>query len=87
MGILHGQGLDINAPRPVDGLWLAATAIGRLDWELLPRLGVVIDFGGVLPFERDDFILDQLGTVNQTTLVHQPAPVEARGGLGLEARF
>ena len=80
LGDLHGQGLGVRSPLPADGIWFAATALGRASWRIAPSFGVFLDLGLAIPFARDQFRLD-----NST--IHQAGLVEGRASLGPELRF
>jgi hypothetical protein len=82
LGDLHGQGLGVRSPLPADGIWFAATALGRASWRIAPSFGVFLDLGLAIPFIRDQFSLD-----NSTIPIHQAGPVEGRASLGPELRF
>jgi hypothetical protein len=81
LGDLHGQGKGVRSPAPNDGVWFAATALARATWRLAPSFGVFLDLGLVIPFIRDQFALDQIGTI------HQAGFVEGRASIGPELRF
>jgi hypothetical protein len=80
LGVLHGQGTDIRTPRSADGIWFAATALGRVSWSFAPRWALFLDASLAVPFLRDEFQLDQ-----QT--IHKAAAVEGRASVGPELRF
>ena len=80
IGNLHGQGVGVRAALPADGLWVAATAAGRVTWRLLPNLGLTLDVGLAVPFLRDQIILD-------ATTIHQAAVAAGRAAIGPELRF
>jgi hypothetical protein len=80
VGVLHGQGTGVRMPRSSNGIWFAATALARIAWRFAPSWALFLDASLVVPFERDQFTLDQ-----QT--VHQAAPVEGRASAGPELRF
>jgi hypothetical protein len=81
LGDLHGQGLGVRSPLPADGIWFAATALGRASWRIAPSFRVFLDLGLAIPFVRDQFTLDNIGTI------HQAGSVEGRASLGPELRF
>jgi hypothetical protein len=81
LGVLHGQGKNVRSPRPNDGVWFAATALARASWRVGPSFALFLDASLAVPFFRDQFSLDDLGTI------HQAAPVEGRASLGPELRF
>jgi hypothetical protein len=81
LGVLHGEGFGIVYRRAPDSLWIAGTLGARVSLELAGRLRLSADLGIAVPFRRDEFVLDQAGTV------HQTAPVVARALLGPELRF
>ena len=80
LGDLHGQGTGVRSPLPADGIWFAATALGRATWRVAPSFGLFLDVGLAVPFRRDQFTLD-VGTI------HQAGVVEGRASLGPELRF
>jgi len=77
LGWIAGSGVGVDAPESRGALWSAA----RLDlagrYGLGPNgLGVELTLSGLLPLERHEFrIVDEV--------VHRPAPIVARVGLGL----
>jgi hypothetical protein len=79
LGRLAGEGTGISRPRQRQALWLAPGLHAGLSWQL-PRtqLRLVARAGAVLPLERRELVLDDLGTV------HQPANLAARAALGLD---
>jgi hypothetical protein len=81
LGDLHGQGLGVRSPQPNDGIWFAATALGRASWRVTSSFGLFVEVGLAVPFFRDTFSLDDIGTV------HQAGIVEGRASLGPELRF
>jgi hypothetical protein len=80
LGVLHGQGTGIREPRSNDGIWFAATALARITWRIGPSWALFLDASLVVPFERDQFALDQ-----QT--IYQAARVEGVASAGPELQF
>jgi hypothetical protein len=80
LGVLHGQGTGIRAPRANDGLWFAATALARVSWRIAPSWALFLDASAVLPFERDQFALDE-------NTIYQAGPVEGAMSVGPELQF
>src|SRR5581483_11127645 len=80
VGDLHGQGTSVRTPRSADGVWIAATALGRLSWRIAPSFALFLEVSAAVPFVRDDFALDDL-------TIHQAKGVEGRAAVGPELRF
>jgi hypothetical protein len=80
-GVLHGQGRGIRVPRPADSVWFAATALSRAYVRVAPAVSFFLEVSLAVPFFRDQFALDDVGTI------HQAAVVESRAALGPELRF
>jgi hypothetical protein len=81
-GRLAAVGRGVSAPREAEMLWLAPHIDAGLFWKIPDvdlRLGALLTAG--LPLDRDEFILDELGTV------HRPARAVGRASLGLEVGF
>lgn len=79
IGRLAGAGTGVNAPRRVSALWVAP----RLELAGVWRpngshWGFGVRAGAALPLERDEFVLDQLGSV------HEPQSLVARAALSLD---
>jgi hypothetical protein len=79
VGRFAGAGTGVSAPRRASALWVAP----RLDLAGVWRpdgshWGFGARAGAAVPLERDEFILDQLGTV------HEPASLVARAALSLD---
>jgi hypothetical protein len=69
LGVLHGEGFGVVYSRATDSLWIAGSLGVRASFELTPRLRLAVDVGIAVPFRRDEFVLDQLGTLHQTSAV------------------
>ncbi len=80
LGLLHGQGTGLRTPQTSDGLWFAATILGRVTWRITRSWSLLLDVSLVVPFVRDTFTIDQ-----QT--IEQSAPVEGRASVGPELQF
>jgi hypothetical protein len=81
LGVLHGQGTSVRIRRSADGVWVAATALARLTWHLAASWGLFLDASLAVPLVRDQFELDDIGTI------HRAAPAEGRAAFGPELRF
>ena len=81
VGALWGRGTDVNVSRSRSSLWAAARAGARARWSFGDGpLGLELEAGAVVPFERHDFTVTQ----NETTLVlHRPSAVVGRLSVGL----
>jgi hypothetical protein len=78
MGRLSGMGSGVNRPREARALWLAPSLQLALAYRIpATRLSLNALAGGALPLDRDEFVLEGLGTV------HQPASLAVRGAIGL----
>jgi hypothetical protein len=78
MGRLSGTGAGVNRPRSANALWLAPSLQAELAYRIAgSRLSLNARAGAALPLDRDEFVLDGLGTV------HQPSSLAARAGLGV----
>jgi hypothetical protein len=78
MGRLSGTGSGVNRPREARALWLAPSLQLALAYRLPDtRVSLSALAGGAMPLDRDEFVLDGLGTV------HQPASLVARAALGI----
>jgi hypothetical protein len=80
-GDMHGVGSGVRYPHGADSLWVAGSLGGRASMRIAYDLWLAVDAAVVVPFQRDEFILDDLGTV------HRPSTVGARAALGPELRF
>jgi hypothetical protein len=80
LGVLHGQGTGVLSPQRNDGIWFAATALARITWRIAPSWALFLDASVAVPFERDEFAVDQ-----QT--IYQAAAVEGRASAGPELQF
>jgi hypothetical protein len=78
MGRLSGTGTGVNRPRDARALWVAPSLQLALAYRFPDtRLSLNAIAGGAMPLDRDEFVLDGLGTV------HQPASLAARAALGI----
>ncbi len=82
LGRLSATGTGVNRPRNASALWVAPSLQALLSYRLpATRLSLEARAGGALPLQRDEFVLDGLGTV------HQPASLVARAGVGIAVAF
>jgi hypothetical protein len=82
MGRLHGDGRGVTRPRPASALWLAPSLNLSLAWQVpATLLRLVARVGAALPLDRNEFVLERLGTV------YQPASLSARASLGVDIAF
>jgi hypothetical protein len=78
MGRLSGTGSGVKSPREASALWLAPSLQLAFAYRFPgTRLSLNVLAGGAMPLDRNEFVLDGLGTV------HQPASLAARAALGL----
>ena len=78
MGRLSGSGTGVNRPRIASALWLAPSLPAALAHQFPgTRLSLNARAGAALPLDRNEFVLEGLGTV------HQPASLVARVSLGV----
>ena len=80
VGQLWGRGVDIARARREASWWVAPRFDAGLFWSLP---GTTLRGGGWLtasaPLRRDEFVLDDLGTV------HRPGPIIGRVAIGIDA--
>jgi hypothetical protein len=79
VGALSGVGVGIPRPRRASMVWLAPRIDAGVFWDIPgTRLGIGALFTVAAPLNRDEFVLEQIGTV------HRPSRVVGRAALGLE---
>ena len=83
MGRIAGKGFGVTHPTEGAALWIAPTSAAELRVALAEPLGVLADVGFAVPLNRKSFVLQTPGR----DLIHESLAVEARFGLGLDARF
>jgi hypothetical protein len=79
LGALSGVGVGIPRPRRASMPWVAPRIDAGVFWDIPDtrlRLGTLLTVAA--PLNRDEFVLDGIGTV------HRPSRVVGRGSLGLE---
>jgi len=82
IGRLSGEGTGVDHPRDAQALWLAPSVQGGVAWRVpSTRLSLSARAGVALPLERQEFVLEGLGTV------HQPASLAARASFGMDVAF
>lgn len=78
-GRLAGEGTGVSSPRQAAAWWVAPGLHGALSWQVPDTaLRLVARVGAVLPLERRELVLENVGTV------YQPASLAARAALGLD---
>lgn len=76
-----GQGIDVVVSQTAHDPWLAPRFGARLSWEFARPLALVASANGLVPVFRDNFYVTGIAGS------YAPAPVVARGSLGLEVHF
>jgi hypothetical protein len=78
LGVLHGTGLGLMAPKSGDATWLAVGAGAGAGWPIAPHVRLVLACELEIPFDRVGFAL------GSGALVYRTGLVAVRGGLGIE---
>jgi hypothetical protein len=82
IGALSGVGVGIPRPRRASMVWLAPRIDAGVFWDIPDtRLGVGALFTVAAPLNRDEFVLDRIGTV------HRPSRVVGRASFGIELQL
>lgn len=81
VGRMGGRGVGVEDPRSAVRRWSAVTVGGGWSRPLAGPLAIAVELDVGVAVERPRFTLDD------GTLLHEPAPVGARLAVGIEARF
>ncbi len=79
-GVLGVNGSAIAAPQATHSVWIAAGAVGHLEWTLLGSLFLDAQAGPILRITNDRFYF----LPNNTTAYHVPVvAIDAEAGVGV----
>jgi hypothetical protein len=81
LGQLRARAVGVSRSTPRAAWWLAASAGAGLSWETARRLAVSLRLDGLVPLERPQFEIDNVGPVFRT------AALCGRIAVGLDLRF
>jgi len=84
IGRAHARGVvggNVNESTEESSLWLALRGGAALRYRITDTIAVRGDLGAIVPLIRDRFTIEGVG------MVHRPAVVSFRGGLGAEILF
>jgi hypothetical protein len=82
VGLFEGSAFGVSEPGSGATTW-SAFKVGALGaWRVVGPLGLRLDLDAIVPFSRPTFVI---GGVNG--IVHRPAPLSGRAGVGVELRF
>ena len=81
LGALKGTGFGVNKQTPALAFWAAPSVGGAFAWRIGSSFALRLELAALFPLQRPEFVLDGVG------VVHRPAAVLGRGGLGAEIRF
>lgn len=74
---MTGEGKGVTDPGQGSATWMGVLGAVRADVPITSRLSLALQAGAMVPLQRHEFVIEGAG------VVHRPAPVAARVGLGL----